>query len=74
MKSDIVSGGTELQSLCSGSAAGLLFAHRQITHPRPFDLDPATFTSGHKRLAANVWPFDLNIEFHETIKQWCFSV
>jgi len=25
-------------------------------------------------LVSNVWALDLNIESHETIKQWCFSV
>jgi hypothetical protein len=35
---------------------------------------PATFASRHERLMVRVWALNLNIEFYETIKQWCFSV
>jgi hypothetical protein len=30
--------------------------------------------SEHERLMVRVWLLDLNIESHETIKQWCFSI
>jgi hypothetical protein len=35
---------------------------------------PAAFGKDAARLMANVWALDLNVEFHEMIKQRCFPV